>query len=650
MPFNCQEASINETIPNVGFDDDTVNFKNDRSNESNLLSEVMCMDIPENGEHAFVYTDTDEKPVNVMPLVERQETTKVKEYKCDVCDAVFCHSPSIKEHMLQHKRSRPLHCSRCDQYFVLGDSFRTHKQQHEFADAVQCPICSKIFKSVGGLTTHMKLHEKSESYECGICCKSFGNAFPLIKHMESHTAVPLYECDICHERVKTLNVLEHHKMKVHHIYDINIYPYKCTICDMRFKKRSALTDHDWKHHFSSGNLSNVRNNWRSVKYYPPTPTLNKNDFVASNTTSLTVSVTQERKKVSKDVIEPHPGNKSLKYVANDNPDFHNDKDIIRYKPRVNEPNQSNDKLSEHHMDSLRSSIHKPPEVFMDTADECADDEGDGFVPDITEENGDVNTDMVSNSEVDIYTTGPSRSETPNSIENSDLDREDRLRNFIDKFVADIMGYDDEAYKREDNEENKEFKSYTCDLCSHEFEGFKAIKEHMLQHNKLPPHYCIRCDLYFVLARHMKAHLSQHELEDPLVCQLCNEVFHTPEGLKSHSLTHVEYFPYKCDICQRGFQTQNTYDLHMRFHSNTVFECSICRKNFSLKRDLQMHHRKEHFIYEDKKYRFCCNICEMKFKGPTALKRHKRYSHDITWDELLNKKGLKYNYYWRNKKR
>ena len=649
---NCPECPINETISNNFIADGRINFQNDQSKEINNLSEVMKGEIPENCDYPHVYTDTDENPVLVMTHVERPEETKTKEYKCDVCEAVFCHSSSIKEHMLQHKRSRPLHCSRCDQFFVLGGSLRAHKQQHELEDSVHCPFCSKRCKNVGSLTAHMKSHEKPELYECAICCKSFGQSSGLIKHVQSHTAAPLYECDICHERVSTLKCLEHHKMRVHHIYAITVYPYKCTICDRRFKKRSSLKIHDWKNHSSSGNLSSVRKRWQSVKHV--STTLNLHDHGTLNVLSP-VSETQKCIEVSKDDVEARPGDESMN-VSYNNPDFQKCHDIIRNEPSVKESKQSGDKLFEsfnanehtveNSMSSFRTVIHDATDDLMDTAVEPADDEDEESVTDKTDENGGANTDLMLVSEV-LSNSGPSRYETPNSIEDHMPDKEDKLGNFIDTFVADIMGYNDEAYEGEDNGENKELKSHTCDLCSHEFEGCKAIKEHMLQHNKLTPHYCTRCDLYFVLARNMKAHLNQHEIEDPLVCQLCNEVFHTPEGLNSHSLTHVEYFPYKCGVCQRGFQTQNTYDLHMRFHSNTVFECSICHKNFSLKRDLQTHNRQTHFIYEDKKFRFGCNLCEMKFKAKTPLLDHKRYSHNIQWDELVNTKGVKH--YWRHRR-
>ena len=601
----------------------------------------------EEGDCPDVYTDIDEKPVIVMTQAEQQETTETKQYRCDVCDEMYCHSSSIKEHMLQHKRSRPLHCSRCDQYFVLGESFRAHKQKHELEDTVQCPICNKRIKSVDGLTTHMKLHEKpEESYECGICCKLFGHPSSLVNHMESHTVNPIYECHKCHVRLSTPKLLKLHEMKKHNIYDVKMYPFKCCLCERRFKKRATLTNHEWEHR-NGFNLAKVSN----VSKVVMSDQCNSKVFIQNDrgTLNATASVSETPNSMgeTRGMVESLSCDTYTIDEARSISYFNKGQDINRY-----ELNQLNDRIAEHYdtnennIDNCEISNSRPThdaaEGLMDTAIKS------DFDSLSSEKNGSDEVDLKSDSEILRY-SGNSCSVVPVNNKDHTPCTEGKLRKFIDAFVEDKMeSINDKEEMETDIEDSKQLQSYSCDLCSHAFEGCTAIKDHMLQHTKLSPHYCTRCDLYFVLAGNMKTHLNQHEIEDPYVCKLCNEVFQTSEGLDSHGLTHVENYPYKCGVCQRGFQIKSAYDLHMRFHSNTVFECSVCNMNLSSKVKLQSHKRKEHFIYDDKKYRFSCDLCKMKFAGPESLRRHKRYSHNIEWDELVNKKhGLKY--YWRQRK-
>ena len=141
----------------IGDDSADLINQHDQLHEISMFSKVMGQEISENGGNAYVYTDIDEKPVIVKTLIEDQEETKIKKYICDVCNEVYSHSSGIKEHMCQHKRSRPLHCNRCDQYFVLRDNFSAHKHQHEIEDSILCPVCGKRSKSMGGLAEHMKI-------------------------------------------------------------------------------------------------------------------------------------------------------------------------------------------------------------------------------------------------------------------------------------------------------------------------------------------------------------------------------------------------------------------------------------------------------------------------------------------------------------
>ena len=602
----------------------------DQYHRINAFSKLMHQEISENGDNAEVYTDTDEKPVITKTYTEQQEETKTKQYICDVCKEVLCNSSNIKEHMRQHKRSRPLHCSRCDQYFVLADNFRAHKKQHEIDDSIPCPECGKRLKSVYSLTTHMKQHEHNEAFECGICCKSFNNATVLVGHMESHSSSPIYTCNICQAGARSQKLLDYHQMKLHNIYNTVIYRFSCKICDTRFKSKSGLYTHKKKHSTSSIKFLSEKVEQLS----------SKQDNGEPSERTVTVSEVEDNMDVSENIT----AQVKVKSLTND-VQYSNHQDFQCLPDEMVAETDRADDLSTH-VDVIKivrnSSVINNTEQSLEKNKNRVDS-----VSDIAEENSDNSIEMISECEI-ADDTSNSHSETPTSIDNANVHKGDELRKFIDRFVADTMGYSDKEednmeYNDKDIEENiegnDESKHYKCDLCSHEFEGRETIKAHMLQHNNLKPHYCTRCDLYFVLARNMRSHLVKHEEEDPLVCQLCNELFQTIEGLKNHNMTHQEYFPYKCSICNRGFQTQVTLNMHLRFHTKSAseIECSICLDTFPSKVLLKSHMRKIHFIYDKGKgYIIGCNLCQMKFKSADGLWRHKRYSHNIPWSELLSK--------------
>ena len=621
---SCLESSIIMDYPNDHYTNGTSSMRcstivamNSQNNVPNVVG-IMSEDIKrENFETSNnVYIDTDEKPVVTMIQFE-QDAPEAKTFICDVCNAVFCHSSSIKEHMLQHKRSRPQHCSKCDQYFVQGNNFSAHKQQHELENTVQCPVCSKRYKSVDRLTTHMKMHENNESYECGICCKLFGQTSSLVKHMENHTSKPLYQCDICLERVNTLNALEYHKKKVHYIYDVDMYPYKCSICEFGFKKRSELTEHDWETHFSSEKMANLSPKWRNVQYEEPA--INEDHHVTQDASS--VLGIQESMDICTSGNEIHICNESMNnYMIN------NDADIVSNEIAT----KNNEELKETGVKLSEGIVKSRCQDDTSVVDNVGVIGHESFI---------IVTEYKNNAKSGQGPTVPVIAHCSKDIKTYEEDSVSRES--IAHFAGTDMDPDVDMGTQEcESGETNGLKKYECDLCSLQLEGSDAAERHMLEHNKLLPHYCRRCDLYFVLARNMKTHMSQHEADDPLLCQLCNEIFYTAEGLNSHSLTHVENYPYQCDICQRGFQIRSAYDLHIRFHSNTVFQCSVCNKDFAYKQQLESHKRKEHFIY-DKSFRFGCDLCKMKFKTKKTLRDHKRYVHKIPWEHLVGSKGVKH---------
>ena len=60
----------------------------------------------------------------------RRLHTKEKVYQCDVCDAKFTASGSLKSHKRTHTKERPYQCDLCDARFTKSCNLKTHKRTH----------------------------------------------------------------------------------------------------------------------------------------------------------------------------------------------------------------------------------------------------------------------------------------------------------------------------------------------------------------------------------------------------------------------------------------------------------------------------------------------------------------------------------------
>ncbi len=217
----------------------------------------------------------------------RKASGRRKQHKCDICDASFTSSISLKHHLRQHSKKKGFVCSICNKGF--GSSRQLHKHEtSKHADAKQseggeqerhvenpfkCTICKAAFACEETYQTHvmthtaektlkikndrlymcslcglrfgalpqLQIHERKiheNQFKCDLCTMSFSKEVKLKGHMMKHTGETQFKCEVCNAAFAHNYSLVQH-MRVH----TGERPFECHICDARFAGRSNLRAH-----------------------------------------------------------------------------------------------------------------------------------------------------------------------------------------------------------------------------------------------------------------------------------------------------------------------------------------------------------------------------------------------------------------------
>ena len=111
-----------------------------------------------------------------------------RKHRCNSCTASFKKSSHLKQHVLSvHSRLKPFKCDVCDKNFVTRGSLNGHLRTHTMDQAFQCSICPMVFTTKGSARRHMSSSHKVERlYVCPICRKTFKTNVLCKKHMKIH--------------------------------------------------------------------------------------------------------------------------------------------------------------------------------------------------------------------------------------------------------------------------------------------------------------------------------------------------------------------------------------------------------------------------------------------------------------------------------
>ncbi|XP_069183900.1 uncharacterized protein [Procambarus clarkii] len=116
-----------------------------------------------------------------------------KEKVCNICKMVFSHRGSLEQHENACHGIR-IKCDVCDASFVFSKSLRNHHlRKHASTDGFKCEDCDKIFKCRSNLWSHRLVHLSQEmrKFPCPQCPQRFTTKSKLNIHLKIHTGKQL---------------------------------------------------------------------------------------------------------------------------------------------------------------------------------------------------------------------------------------------------------------------------------------------------------------------------------------------------------------------------------------------------------------------------------------------------------------------------
>lgn len=148
------------------------------------------------------------------PRKKKQTITRLRNFECETCSAVFSSRSEWREHLIKI---------------------------HELEKPFQCDLCPSNFAHISSKYRHVRtVHERRRDFYCNECGMSFGEKCGLTKHQKTvHEGRRPYPCDICNFRFHFKLHLEQHVNTVH----LKMKPFVCKVCKNTFGQRSSLNRH-----------------------------------------------------------------------------------------------------------------------------------------------------------------------------------------------------------------------------------------------------------------------------------------------------------------------------------------------------------------------------------------------------------------------
>lgn len=202
--------------------------------------------------------------------------TGEKPYECDVCQARFTQSNSLKAHKLIHSvGDKPVfHCELCPTTCGRKTDLRIHVQKlHTAEKPLKCKRCGNSFpdrysykvsrkfikkflrnvltkineQSLDTSQIHTKTHEGEKCYKCELCPYASISARHLESHMLVHTDQKPFQCTQCDQAFRQKQLLKRH---INLYHDPNYVPptpkektHVCPSCDRQFRHKGNLIRH-----------------------------------------------------------------------------------------------------------------------------------------------------------------------------------------------------------------------------------------------------------------------------------------------------------------------------------------------------------------------------------------------------------------------
>lgn len=174
-----------------------------------------------------------------------KETTKPKQYSCEICGIRMTMLCNLKEHMRLHSGEKPYACTfeSCDRRFYGYSECSMHMRRHLGLTSHKCDQCQKSFYTKTSLNNHKLSHTNQRPFVCDQCGQSFKGHSAYRDHQQTHTNIRPFVCTVCAKTFRKRNNFTVH-MNIH----TDNRPYQCSLCDRGFHSPAARRAHEKKQH------------------------------------------------------------------------------------------------------------------------------------------------------------------------------------------------------------------------------------------------------------------------------------------------------------------------------------------------------------------------------------------------------------------
>ena len=138
----------------------------------------------------------------------KKKTSRVCQYKCQLCDNVATLYKDATVHMETSHKRHWFTCNICKWKFSKEHSMYKHKRRH--LKTFACSVCNKTFTWESELNEHKWVHNKKLKIRCPLCTWSFMRVGSMNQHAKTHMNQNKFKCDCCNFKTSTEHNLKQH--------------------------------------------------------------------------------------------------------------------------------------------------------------------------------------------------------------------------------------------------------------------------------------------------------------------------------------------------------------------------------------------------------------------------------------------------------
>ncbi|XP_071024946.1 zinc finger protein 827-like isoform X1 [Oncorhynchus clarkii lewisi] len=149
-----------------------------------LLEHKKCHTVPTGGLKCPVCIYSTNRPV----AMECHLKTHYKmEYKCRICQSVWCDQPALERHVREHRLGNHYKCEQCGYLSKTANKLIEHVRVHTGERPFHCDRCGYSCKRKDNLNLHKKLkHAPRQTFGCTECPFTTTHPFIFSRHLKKH--------------------------------------------------------------------------------------------------------------------------------------------------------------------------------------------------------------------------------------------------------------------------------------------------------------------------------------------------------------------------------------------------------------------------------------------------------------------------------